>query len=123
MNGKNSQTASTNDLAAALAQFNNGVSATRELDKQSKAVAKAEKRRDLAAQKLKESMDNDAGATDRTTLEEEYRVAVDDWTRLTNPNSDVTEIDGEEATETVDVETTPTEELSQDQARADEADG
>jgi hypothetical protein len=123
MNGKNSQTASTNDLAAALAQFNNGVSATRELDKQSKAVAKAEKRRDLAAQKLKESMDNDAGATDRTSLEEEYRVAVDDWTRLTNPNSDVTEIDGEEATETVDVETTPTEELSQDQARADEADG
>lgn len=123
MNGKNSQTASTNDLAAALAQFNNGVSATRELDKQSKAVAKAEKRRDLAAQKLKESMDNDAGATDRTSLEEEYRVAVDDWTRLTNPNSEVTEIDGEEATETVDVETTPTEELSQDQARADEADG
>ena len=123
MNGKNSQTASTNDLAAALAQFNNGVSATRELDKQSKAVAKAEKRRDLAAQKLKESMDNDAGATDRTSLEEEYRMAVDDWTRLTNPNSDVTEIDGEEATETVDVETTPTEELSQDQARADEADG
>lgn len=123
MNGKNSQTASTNDLAAALAQFNNGVSETRELDKQSKAVAKAEKRRDLAAQKLKESMDNDAGATDRTSLEEEYRVAVDDWTRLTNPNSDVTEIDGEEATETVDVETTPTEELSQDQARADEADG
>ena len=123
MNGKNSQTASTNDLAAALAQFNNGVSETRELDKQSKAVAKAEKRRDLAAQKLKESMDNDAGATDGTSLEEEYRVAVDDWTRLTNPNSDVTEIDGEEATETVDVETTPTEELSQDQARADEADG
>lgn len=123
MNGKNSQTASTNDLAAALAQFNDGVSETRELDKQSKAVAKAEKRRDLAAQKLKESMDNDAGATDRTSLEEEYRVAVDDWTRLTNPNSDVTEIDGEEATETVDVETTPTEELSQDQARADEADG
>lgn len=123
MNGKNSQTASTNDLAAALAQFNNGVSETRELDKQSKAVAKAEKRRDLAAQKLKESMDNDAGATDRTSLEEEYRVAVDDWTRLTNPNSEVTEIDGEEATETVDVETTPTEELSQDQARADEADG
>ena len=123
MNGKNSQTASTNDLAAALAQFNDGVSETRELDKQSKAVAKAEKRRDLAAQKLKESMDNDAGATDRTSLEEEYRVAVDDWTRLTNPNSEVTEIDGEEATETVDVETTPTEELSQDQARADEADG
>ena len=110
-------------MAAALAQFNDGVSETRELDKQSKAVAKAEKRRDLAAQKLKESMDNDAGATDRTSLEEEYRVAVDDWTRLTNPNSEVTEIDGEEATETVDVETTPTEELSQDQARADEADG
>jgi|GEM_PF-845731 len=122
MNGKNSQTASNNDLAAALAQFNNGVSATRELDKQSKAVAKAEKRRDLAAQKLKESMDNDAGATDRVSLEEEYRMAVDDWTRLTNPNSDDIEMDGEEATETVDVETTSTDEPSQDQAQADEAD-
>jgi len=121
MNGKHPQTASNDDLAAALAQFNNGVTTSRELDKQSKAINKAEKRRDMAAQKLKELMESDAEGTDRATLEEEYRMAVEDWTRLTNPNTDVPEIDSGQAVETVDTETTLSEESSEDRVQEDEA--
>jgi hypothetical protein len=121
MNGKHPQTASNDDLAAALAQFNNGVTTSRELDKQSKAINKAEKRRDMAAQKLKELMESDAEGTDRATLEEEYRMAVEDWTRLTNPNTDAPEIDSGQAVETVDTETTLSEESSEDRVQEDEA--
>ncbi|HAF69006.1 MAG TPA: hypothetical protein DCL16_07775 [Acidimicrobiaceae bacterium] len=117
MNGKNSQTASNDDLAAALAQFNNGVTASRQLDKEAKAIAKAEKRRDSAAQKLKEIMDNDADAADRATLEEEYRTAVDEWTRLTNPNTDAAESGDERTVEKVDEEATTAEELPDDPAQ------
>ena len=114
MNEKSSQMASNDDIAAALAQFNNGVATSRELDKEAKAVAKAEKRRDLAAQKLKELMDNDANGPDRATLEEEYRTAVDDLTRLSNPNSDDRESSVEQSVDSVAAETTPTQESSED---------
>ena len=121
MNGKHPQAASNDDLAAALAQFNNGVTTSRELDKQSKAITKAEKRRDTAAQKLKELMESDAEGTDRATLEEEYRMAVEDWTRLTNPNTDAPEIDSRQAVETVDTEIALSEESSEDRVQEDEA--
>ncbi len=121
MNGKHPQAASNDDLAAALAQFNNGVTTSRELDKQSKAINKAEKRRDTAAQKLKELMESDAEGTDRATLEEEYRMAVEDWTRLTNPNTDAPEIDSGQAVETVDTEIALSEESSEDRVQEDEA--
>lgn len=114
MNEKSSQMASNDDIAAALAQFNNGVATSRELDKEAKAIAKAEKRRDLAAQKLKELMDNDANGPDRATLEEEYRTAVDDLTRLSNPNSDDRESSVEQSVDSVAAETTPTQESSED---------
>ncbi len=120
MNEKSSQMASNDDIAAALAQFNNGVATSRELDKEAKAVAKAEKRRDLAAQKLKELMDNDANGPDRATLEEEYRTAVDDLTRLSNPNSDDRESSVEQSVDSVAAETTPTQESSEDPVQEDE---
>ena len=106
--------ASNDDIAAALAQFNTGVATSRELDKEAKAIAKAEKRRDLAAQKLKELMENDANGPDRATLEEEYRTAVDDLTRLSNPNSDDRESSVEQGVYSVAAETTPTQESSED---------
>ena len=114
MNEKSSQMASNDDIAAALAQFNNGVATSRELDKEAKAIAKAEKRRDLAAQKLKELMENDANGPDRATLEEEYRTAVDDLTRLSNPNSDDRESSVDQSVDSVAAETTPTQESSED---------
>ena len=114
MNEKSSQMASNDDIAAALTQFNNGVATSRELDKEAKASAKAEKRRDLAAQKLKELMENDANGPDRATLEEEYRTAVDDLTRLSNPNSDDRESSVEQGVDSVAAETTPTQESSED---------
>tara|TARA_B000000475_G_C15965965_1_gene435036 strand:+ start:817 stop:1200 length:384 start_codon:yes stop_codon:yes gene_type:complete len=114
MNEKSSQMASNDDIAAALAQFNTGVATSRELDKEAKAIAKAEKRRDLAAQKLKELMENDANGPDRATLEEEYRTAVDDLTRLSNPNSDDRESSVEQSVDSVAAETTPTQESSED---------
>ena len=114
MNEKSSQMASNDDVAAALAQFNNGVATSRELDREAKAIAKAEKRRDLAAQKLKELMENDANGPDRATLEEEYRTAVDDLTRLSNPNSDDRESSVEQGVDSVAAETTPTQESSED---------
>ena len=112
--------ASNDDIAAALAQFNNGVATSRELDKEAKAIAKAEKRRDLAAQKLKELMDNDANGPDRATLEEEYRTAVDDLTRLSNPNTDDSESSVEQSIDSVAAETTPTQESSEDPVQEDE---
>ncbi len=121
MNGKHPQAASNDDLAAALAQFNNGVTTSRELDKQSKAINKAEKRRDTAAQKLKELMESGAEEAARATLEEEYRMAVEDWTRLTNPNTDAPEIDSRQAVETVDTEIALSEESSEDRVQEDEA--
>ena len=120
MNEKSSQMASNDDIAAALAQFNNGVATSRELDKEAKAIAKAEKRRDLAAQKLKELMENDANGPDRATLEEEYRTAVDDLTRLSNPNSDDRESSVEQSVDSVAAETTPTQESSEDPVQEDE---
>ena len=120
MNEKSSQMASNDDIAAALAQFNNGVATSRELDKEAKAIAKAEKRRDLAAQKLKELMDNDANGPDRATLEEEYRTAVDDLTRLSNPNTDDSESSVEQSIDSVAAETTPTQESSEDPVQEDE---
>tara|TARA_B100001564_G_scaffold303645_1_gene271893 strand:+ start:1400 stop:1783 length:384 start_codon:yes stop_codon:yes gene_type:complete len=114
MNEKSSQMASNDDIAAALAQFNTGVATSRELDKEAKAIAKAEKRRDLAAQKLKELMENDANGPDRATLEEEYRTAVDDLTRLSNPNSDDRESSVDQSVDSVAAETTPTQESSED---------
>lgn len=114
MNEKSSQMASNDDIAAALAQFNNGVATSRELDKEAKAIAKAEKRRDLAAQKLKELMENDANGPNRATLEEEYRTAVDDLTRLSNPSSDDRESSVEQSVDSVAAETTPTQESSED---------
>jgi len=91
------------------------------LDKQSKAINKAEKRRDMAAQKLKELMESDAQEADRTILEEEYRMAVEDWTRLTNPNTEAPEIDDGQTVETVDTEIALSEESSEGGAQEDEA--
>ncbi|HJL99170.1 MAG: hypothetical protein QGF99_07440 [Acidimicrobiales bacterium] len=99
MNGKDSQTSSNNDLAAALAQFNSGVTASRQLDKEAKAIAKAEKRRDAAAQKLKELMEKETSPEDKAAAEEEYRTAADEWTRLTNPDATTAELSEEPAVE------------------------
>ena len=92
MNGKDSQTSSNNDLAAALAQFNSGVTTSRQLDKEAKAIAKAERRRDAAAQNLKELMEQETSPEDKKVAEEEYRSAADEWTRLTNPDATTAEL-------------------------------
>ena len=85
-------------LADALAQFNKGVVTSRQMDREQKAVAKAERRRDAAASKLKDLMQNDASADDKTLAEADYRDALAEWTRLTNP--DVIEAEEPEALET-----------------------
>ncbi|MEC7827000.1 MAG: hypothetical protein VX760_04550 [Actinomycetota bacterium] len=95
MNGKDSQTSTNNDLAAALAQFNSGVTTSRQLDKEAKAIAKAEKRRDAAAQKLKELMEQETTPEDKAAAEEEYRTAADEWTRLTNSDATSAELSEE----------------------------
>ena len=102
MAGKNADS-STSDradtgLADALAQFNKGVATSRQVDKEQKAVAKAERRRDAAASKLKDLMQNDATTDDKTIAEADYRDALAEWTRLTNP--DATEAEEPEALET-----------------------
>ena len=99
MNGKDSQTSSNNDLAAALAQFNSGVTTSRQLDKEAKAIAKAEKRRDAAAQKLKELMEQETTPEDKAVAEEEYRTAADEWTRLTNSDATTAELSEEPSVE------------------------
>ena len=85
-------------LADALAQFNKGVATSRQMDREQKAVAKAERQRDAAASKLKDLMQNDASAEDKTLAEADYRDGLAEWTRLTNP--DVTEAEEPEALET-----------------------
>ena len=85
-------------LADALAQFNKGVATSRQMDREQKAVAKAERRRDAAASKLKDLMQNDASTDDKTLAEADYRDALAEWTRLTNP--DATEAEEPEALET-----------------------
>jgi hypothetical protein len=57
------------------------------VDKEQKAVAKAERRRDAAASKLKDLMQNDASTDDKTLAEGDYRDALAEWTRLTNPDA------------------------------------
>ena len=74
-------------LADALAQFNKGVATSRQMDREQKAVAKAERRRDSAASKLKDLMQSDAGADDKALAEADYRNALAEWTRLTNPDA------------------------------------
>lgn len=110
MNGKDSQTPGSNDLASALAQFNSGVTASRQLDKEAKAIAKAEKRRDVAAQKLKELMEQETNPEERAAVEEDYRSAVDEWSRLTNPDVDTAELDEESTDDASDNETRAPEE-------------
>ena len=85
-------------LTDALAQFNKGVVTTRQMDREQKAVAKAERRRDAAASKLKDLMQNDASTDDKAIAEADYRDALAEWTRLTNP--DATEAEEPEALET-----------------------
>ncbi len=85
-------------LADALAQFNKGVATSRQMDREQKAIAKAERRRDSAAKKLKDLMQNDAGTDDKALAEAEYRDALAEWTRLTNP--DAAEAEEPEALET-----------------------
>ena len=85
-------------LADALAQFNKGVATSRQMDREHKAIAKAERRRDFAAKKLKDLMQNDATTDDKTIAEADYRDALAEWTRLTNP--DATEAEEPEALET-----------------------
>ena len=85
-------------LADALAQFNKGVATSRHMDREQKAVAKAERRRDAAASKLKDLMQNDGSTDDKTIAEVDYRDALAEWTRLTNP--DATEAEEPEALET-----------------------
>ena len=85
-------------LADALAQFNKGVATSRQMDREQKAVAKAERRRDAASSKLKDVMQNDATTDDKTIAEADYRDALAEWTRLTNP--DATEAEEPDALET-----------------------
>ena len=85
-------------LADALAQFNKGVATSRQMDREQKAIAKAERRRDFAAKKLKDLMQNDASTDDKALAEAEYRDALAEWTRLTNP--DAAEAEEPEALET-----------------------
>ena len=99
MNGKDSQTSSNNDLAAALAQFNSGVTTSRQLDKEAKAIAKAEKRRDAAAQKLKELMEQETSPEDKAVAEEEYRTSADEWPRLTNSDATTADLSEEPSVE------------------------
>ena len=69
-------------LAAALAQFNKGVVASRQIDREQKAFAKAERRRDSAAKKVKDLTQSDAGSEEKTVAEGEYADALAEWTRL-----------------------------------------
>ena len=113
MNGKDSQTSSNNDLAAALAQFNSGVTTSRQLDKEAKAIAKAERRRDAAAQNLKELMEQETSPEDKKVAEEEYRSAAEEWTRLTNPDATTAEPSEEPPVEASETEISAPEEPSE----------
>ncbi|MEE3256125.1 MAG: hypothetical protein VX222_02475 [Actinomycetota bacterium] len=95
MNGKDSQTSTNNDLAAALAQFNSGVTTSRQLDNAANASAKAEKRRAAAAHKLKVLLAQQTTPEDKAAAEEEYRTAADEWTRLTNSDATSAELSEE----------------------------
>ncbi len=75
-------------LAAALAQFNKGVVATRQIDREQKALAKAERRRDAAAKKVKDLMQSDAGSEEKTVAEAEYADALAEWNRLSGTDAD-----------------------------------
>ncbi len=75
-------------LAAALAQFNKGVVASRQIDREQKAFAKAERRRDSAAKKVKDLMQSDAGSEEKTVADAEYADALAEWTRLSGSDAD-----------------------------------
>jgi len=120
MNGKDSQTSSNNDLAAALAQFNSGVTTSRQLDKEAKAIAKAERRRDAAAQNLKELMEQETSPEDKAVAEEQYRTAADEWTRLTNPDAITVEPSEEPPVEASETEISASEEPTENASAAEE---
>lgn len=101
-------------LGDALAQFNKGVAASRQMDREQKAIAKAERRRDSAAKKLKDLMQNDASTDDKALAEAEYRDALAEWTRLTNP--DAAEAEEPEALETEQQNDSPTPSDAEDDA-------
>ncbi len=75
-------------LAAAPAQFNKGVVASRQIDREQKAFAKAERRRDSAAKKVKDLMQSDAGSEEKTVADAEYADALAEWTRLSGSDAD-----------------------------------
>ena len=75
-------------LAAALVQFNKGVVASRQIDREQKAFAKAERRRDSAAKKVKDLMQSDAGSEEKTVADAEYADALAEWTRLSGSDAD-----------------------------------
>ncbi len=120
MNGKDSQTSSNHDLAAALAQFNSGVTTSRQLDKEAKAIAKAERRRDAAAQSLKELIEQETSPEDKAVAEEEYRTAADEWTRLTNPDATTAEPSEEPPVEASETEISAPEEPAEMASAAEE---
>ena len=79
------------ELSAALAQFNQGAAATRDNDRHEKAVAKADRRRQDAAARMKTVLDADPSAEERDEAEAAYRTAVDEWKQLLSP----TELDAD----------------------------
>jgi len=79
-------TFSNEELAAALSQFNQGVSDSREHERSRKAIAKAERTRNDAATEVKRLLDMDVPAQKREAAENSYREALQALRRLSNPD-------------------------------------
>lgn len=80
--GKTATAGSGGDLGAALAAFNSGVAASREIAAQDKRVAAAERKRAEAAETVRRVRASDHTPEDLAAAEAGYRSALEEW-RLT----------------------------------------
>ena len=107
--------ASPEELAAALAQFNQGVEVTKEEERHQQKVNQADRRRKQAAAEMKQVLDGDPSPAEREAAEAEYRAAVDAWQALVSgPEGDSD--DASDAPGTEDVESADTTEPAADAA-------
>lgn len=91
------------DLASALAQFNQGVEASKEADRRQRTIAKAERRRKDAATAMKAALAGGSSAEERAAAEAEYRESVAAWRQLVSPDEAASpDLDGIELTATDD---------------------
>ncbi|HAN07064.1 MAG TPA: hypothetical protein DCP89_01070 [Acidimicrobiaceae bacterium] len=83
------RTFSNEELKAALSQFNQGVSDTREHERSRKAIVKAERIRNDAAAEVKRLLDMDVPAQEREAAENSYREALQTLQRLSNSGEEL----------------------------------